>query len=292
MRVDDDILQKYVEAYYRRASEHMSRSEEFLQKRIREKMQEEELVGPSRVKELSALVGKLYGRRLLELGSGAGGISVSMAREGAIAVGLEPMWEGVVASRVRLSKYPDIRCLFVQGVGEQLPFRHSSFDLIVSYQVFEHVADIEQVVKETFRVLKPGGRFLHHIPNYLYPWEGHYRIFWVPLLPKSFGKLYAWLWGMDPRFLDTLNYSTPRAIRRIFSAVGFSDLRDLALEDCLAKFDAPEKFNRPIRRKLGHILHALGLTPVAKALFRWVSFYLCSILVGQKPRAVSHGAGD
>lgn len=49
--------------------------------------------------------------------------------------------------------------------GEPLPFADDSFDLIVSNNVFEHVADAEQVAGELLRILKPGGVLCASTPN-------------------------------------------------------------------------------------------------------------------------------
>jgi SAM-dependent methyltransferase len=46
---------------------------------------------------------------------------------------------------------------FVTGFGEELPFRDNYFDAITSVDVFEHVEDLEKVLRECWRVLKTGG---------------------------------------------------------------------------------------------------------------------------------------
>lgn len=56
---------------------------------------------------------------------------------------------------------------FIQGVVPPLPFADESFDCVVSFQVIEHIKHDKEFVKEVFRVLRPGGRFIVSTPNRL-----------------------------------------------------------------------------------------------------------------------------
>jgi ubiquinone/menaquinone biosynthesis C-methylase UbiE len=62
---------------------------------------------------------------------------------------------------------------FDTGFAESLPYAPNSFDFIVSFDVFEHVQNIEQVMQECFRVLKPGGKLLAVFPPFFQPLETH-----------------------------------------------------------------------------------------------------------------------
>jgi SAM-dependent methyltransferase len=48
--------------------------------------------------------------------------------------------------------------------GEQLPFKNNSLDVIISNAVLEHVKDMDRVIKEMERVLKPNGFLYVEIP--------------------------------------------------------------------------------------------------------------------------------
>ena len=54
---------------------------------------------------------------------------------------------------------------FVQCVVPPLPFEDESFDCVVSFQVIEHIRRDKEFVREVYRVLKPGGRFIVSTPN-------------------------------------------------------------------------------------------------------------------------------
>jgi len=63
--------------------------------------------------------------------------------------------------------------------GEALPFPDSSFDVVFSTQVFEHVANLQQTIAEIRRVLAPGGQVVVSVPF----------IFQVHGLPHDYRRL-------------------------------------------------------------------------------------------------------
>ena len=48
--------------------------------------------------------------------------------------------------------------------GADIPEADATFDYVISNSVLEHIPDLEPVVKEVGRVLKPGGRFFYTVP--------------------------------------------------------------------------------------------------------------------------------
>jgi SAM-dependent methyltransferase len=48
-----------------------------------------------------------------------------------------------------------------------LPFRDASFDVVSANMVAEHLPEPEKVLSEVRRVLRPGGKFIFHTPNFL-----------------------------------------------------------------------------------------------------------------------------
>lgn len=61
----------------------------------------------------------------------------------------------------------------------RLPFPDATFATVVSNQVFEHVGDLDSVLGEIVRVLKPGGVLLTLFPSKEVWFEGHCRIFFA-----------------------------------------------------------------------------------------------------------------
>ncbi len=71
------------------------------------------------------------------------------------------------------AKSKGVNAAFDTGFAENLPYDPNYFDFVVSFDVLEHVQNIEQVIQEVFRVLKPGGKFLAVFPQFFQPLESH-----------------------------------------------------------------------------------------------------------------------
>jgi ubiquinone/menaquinone biosynthesis C-methylase UbiE len=99
---------------------------------------------------------------VLDLGSG-GGIDVllSAKRVGRTgkAYGLDMTDEMLALARANQQKAGVSNVEFLKGDIEQIPLPDASVDVIISNCVINLSADKRQVLREAFRVLKPGGRF-------------------------------------------------------------------------------------------------------------------------------------
>ncbi|MGC1378845.1 MAG: methyltransferase domain-containing protein [Anaerolineales bacterium] len=107
---------------------------------------------------------------ILENGCGVGMYVEHLAPFGGKIFGLEYDFERAAQAGARS---PGI----VNAAGERLPYPDASFDLILSHEVLEHVADDAQAAREMARVIKPGGRIVIFVPNRGYPFETH-GIYW------------------------------------------------------------------------------------------------------------------
>jgi 2-polyprenyl-3-methyl-5-hydroxy-6-metoxy-1,4-benzoquinol methylase len=100
------------------------------------------------------------GDKILEIGCGIGTIVFELARQGYDVRGTDLSRVAIEYGR---SKYKDIQ-LQVQP-AEELGFEDGTFDVVLSFDLFEHIASIDRHVAEVRRVLKPGGCYLFQTPN-------------------------------------------------------------------------------------------------------------------------------
>ncbi|MEQ9261282.1 MAG: methyltransferase domain-containing protein, partial [Roseovarius sp.] len=104
----------------------------------------------------------LAGKSVLDIGSGAGGVAMTLARDhGAGHVTGIDVEGDVCAAATRLVAEAGLadRIDIRQVEPGPLPFPDASFDIVFSKDSIVHIADKEALSAEAFRVLKPGGWF-------------------------------------------------------------------------------------------------------------------------------------
>lgn len=70
---------------------------------------------------------------------------------------------------------------FMKGYGykvdkvkdHRLPYKDATYDVVVAFDVLEHIKKHEEALKEWTRVLKPGGAILFTVPAYQWLWSDH-----------------------------------------------------------------------------------------------------------------------
>jgi SAM-dependent methyltransferase len=145
--------------------------------------------------------------RVLEIGSGRGGMLEQLRLQGARAVGIEPN-RTLVAEAQAL--HPGIP--LAQMSGTALGFPDSTFEVVVSFDVFEHIADSDTHLREVRRVLVPGGCFAFQTPN---KWT---NVIFETIRWRSFTA-----WKQDHCALHSLRQLERRLVRHGFDPV-FEDV--------------------------------------------------------------------
>ncbi len=180
---------------------------------------DEEAYEAGHLSRLERVLGRrVAGLRVLNVGCGTGGFTVTARRAGARAVGVDSEPEAVAICRLKAERANGGGA--VLGAAETLPFRDGAFDLVYCFSTLEHVADVAAAVREMVRVARPGGAVYVHGPNALACYEGHYKLFWLPRMPKPLARLYLRLRGRPTAFVDSLNPLLGGRIERLLSAAG------------------------------------------------------------------------
>ena len=212
--VDDATLRERLEAYYARyyrGALGIPQWRELVAIRLADTDYER-----GRLARLEQALGRsVAGTRLLSVGCGTGGFNVLARRSGADAWGVDASEEAVAIADLRV---PGRRIFCAQA--EALPFEDGSFDVVYCYSTLEHVRDAGRAVREMVRVLGPRGRVYVHTPNRWACFEGHYKIFWLPGLPRPLAAAYLALRGRPTAFLGTLRLLTLGECRALIEAAG------------------------------------------------------------------------
>ena len=142
-----------------------------------------------RLEMIATAAGERLNGCVLENGCGVGMYVEHLSPFGGTVIGLEYDYERAAEAH---RNSPHI----INAAGESVPLPSSTFDLILSHEVIEHVQDDRIAICEMVRVLQPGGRIVLFAPNRGYPFETH-GIYWKG--KYSFGnKLFI---NYLPRFL-------------------------------------------------------------------------------------------
>jgi len=100
---------------------------------------------------------ELAGKRVLEIGSGAGAHSALFKKHGADIISVDLTPERVMSTALKFALVEGGNGRAYQADGENLPFQDGQFDIVYSNGVLHHSENTEKCIAEVFRVLKPGG---------------------------------------------------------------------------------------------------------------------------------------
>jgi len=164
------------------------------------------------------------GKRVLEVGFGAGTDFIQWLRAGAVVSGVDLTEEAVanLSHRIQVYGLPAPESLKVAD-AEDLPFPPNSFDLGYSWGVLHHTPNTEKALADLVRVVRPGGEIKVMLYN------RHSLCIYRRWLTQALLKGRPWKslrWVMWHRFesLGTKGY-TESEVRRMLAPLGLTDLR-------------------------------------------------------------------
>jgi ubiquinone/menaquinone biosynthesis C-methylase UbiE len=185
------------------------------------------------------VVPDLKERKILDLGSGRGAFIVECAKNKVSAEGLE-LNKDYIELSLKRAKEAGVSISVKEGVGERLPFPDSSFDFVNMCEVIEHVNSPKEVLREVYRVLKPGGKVYVSVPNRYGMKDQHFGLYFVNWLPRSMSDSFISFFGRHKDYngqtgfqrLKEMHYFTYANAAGLFIQEGFIvyDIREIKIK--------------------------------------------------------------
>jgi SAM-dependent methyltransferase len=122
--------------------------------------------------------------RILDFGCGGGKIVENLLNAGYENVyGCDIFFDG---GNFKNEIRPDLLNTHIFDMKDgKIPFKDESFDIVSSNMVIEHVEDLDFVLNEIYRVLRPGGKIISVFPDKSIWREGHCGIPFLHMFPKK-----------------------------------------------------------------------------------------------------------
>ena len=120
------------------------------------------------------------GKKVLDVGCGAGTDLARFARGGAIVTGVDLSSSAIALAKQNFAQQglaADLR----EADGEKLPFEDGAFDLVFAHGVVQYTAHDQALVDECRRVLAPGGTAVFQVYNRVSWLQGLSKVMKVPL---------------------------------------------------------------------------------------------------------------
>lgn len=143
------------------------------------------------------------GKLALDVGCGGGLLAEEFTRLACRVVGVDPAVPALATARAHAVQ-SGLAIAYCAGAGENLPLAASSFDIAYCCDVLEHVADVDLVLAEIARVLKPGGVFLFDTIN---------RTWLSKLVAIKIGQEWRVTRCAPPNLHDWQRFITPRELQ-------------------------------------------------------------------------------
>lgn len=102
---------------------------------------------------------RYHGKKVLEVGVGAGTDHLQWVRAGAECYGVDLTDTAIKTTSQHLALY-GLQSHLQRIDAEELPFESNTFDVVYSWGVIHHSEHPERITREILRILKPGGVFI------------------------------------------------------------------------------------------------------------------------------------
>jgi 2-polyprenyl-6-hydroxyphenyl methylase/3-demethylubiquinone-9 3-methyltransferase len=183
---------------------------------------------------------------VLDIGCGGGLLAEELARLGCRVTGVDPSQPSLAVARDHAAR-EGLEIDYMPGKGEELPLPDASFDVACCCDVLEHVRDLDAVILETSRVLRPGGLYLYDTIN---------RTIRSRLVVIKLFQDWSWTSFMPPNLHDWHQFIRPQELvgimeRHGLRSLGYTGLRPGAGPLALVRLWRQQKQGRLSRVELG-----------------------------------------
>ena len=203
--------------------------------------------------------------KLLDIGCGNGISAVSLALHGYDVTAVEPDPSTTVGREAikKLVEHFKLDIHIIEGVGENLPLPDQCFDVVYMRQTLHHASSLDLFLKQSYRVLKPGG-IIFTVRDHVVYGE----------------KDKEWFLTSHPfhRFYGGENAFKKKEYIRAFKNAGFHIIKMMKHYDSVLNYfplskkefnNYPIKMKEALREKLIQKTGVLGKLFLVQLVFRW-----------------------
>jgi SAM-dependent methyltransferase len=172
------------------------------------------------------LLGDVDGKRVLDLGCGAGQAAITLAARGAKVIGVDPSADRLAAAREAADAHEVKIELHQSDLAELAYVRADSIDLVVSAYALATVPNLDRVFRQVHRVLRPEMHLVFSLPHPVFAL--------VDPAGNDPMRIRRRYWDPAPRPFDDTpggDADHPRTIHEVFTGLGRANFRvDTLLE--------------------------------------------------------------
>lgn len=188
------------------------------------------------------------GQTILEVGCGGGlflcKLAKAVAPTGRVC-GIDLSEQQLRAARANCAGLSNVE--IQAGSALSLPYPSSSFDAVVSIQVLEYIDDVQDALRETHRVLKPGGRFV----NFATLWDA---LFWNSRQPARMQQMLK-AWAAHAPFPNL-----PAVLKALLLQSGFREVEQSPISMLNTSYEA-DRFSYWLSRLMAAFVVQRQLVP-------------------------------
>ncbi|MDZ8085869.1 MAG: bifunctional 2-polyprenyl-6-hydroxyphenol methylase/3-demethylubiquinol 3-O-methyltransferase UbiG [Nostoc sp. DedQUE12b] len=165
----------------------------------------------SKFEFFSNLVPDWKGLKVLDIGCGGGLACEFVANLNADVSGIDLSFNSIKIAQQH-ARLSNLKIDYQRALAENLPYQQNSFDVVLCFDVLEHVEDWKKVFSEAYRVLKQDGLFLFDTIN------------------RNFKSKFIMIWLLEdtlkhipPGLHDWNKFIKPKEMIEVMKSTGFAD---------------------------------------------------------------------